>query len=188
MKLIAENRIQLDEGITRREINALLKGQGLASEPYTILPQANDFNKVVEILGFMNGQPVTVNEVAMHQGFSRRQADYYLDALNYLFLVEKSAKGTYKPTEFGMMVHSMPAKQKCLQLAKRILVHPMFRRFFQDCACRELIGTRSDAIAMLKDNGYMVDDSATLQRRAGTIRCWIVWIYSLAWDVRMDYA
>lgn len=188
MKLTAENRIQLDEGITRREINALLKDPGLAAEPHTSLPQANDFNKIVGILSFMNNQPVTVNEVAMHQGFSRRQADYYLDALNYLFLAEKSAKGTYRPTEFGIQINSMKPKEKCLNLAKLILFHPMFRRFFRDCACRELIGTRNDAIAMLKENGYFIDDSATLQRRAGTIRCWVAWIYSLAWDVRMDYA
>ncbi len=188
MKTTAENRLPLNEGITRKEINALLSEPGLVSEPRAILPQANDFNRVIEILGFMGDQPVTVNEIAMLQGFSRRQADYYLDALEYLFLVRKIGKATYEPTELAIDINCLPCKQKCLRFAKLILMHPMFRRFFKDCASQEMICTRADAISMLKDNGYSVDDSATLQRRAGTIRCWIAWIYSLAWDVRMDYA
>lgn len=188
MKLSAENRIQLDEGIARREINALLKDPGLVSEPQSNLPQANDFNKVIAILSFMDNQPVTTNQIAMYQGFSRRQADYYLSALEYLDLVEKTSTGTFQATKFGVDVNSMTPKAKCLQLAKLILLHPMFRKFFKECALREMIGTRNDAISMLKENGYFVDDSETLRRRAGTIRCWIAWIYSLAWDVKMDYA
>ncbi len=188
MKTTAENRLPLDEGITRKEINALINEPGLVSESRAILPQANDFNRVVEILGFMDDQPVTVNEIAMHEGFSRRQADYYLDALEYLFLVRKTGKATYEPTEYAITISSLPYKQKYLCFAKLILIHPVFRRFFTDCACREMICTHADAIVMLKENGYSVEDSATLRRRAGTIRCWIAWIYSLAWDVRMDYA
>lgn len=186
--MTAENRLPLNEGITRREINALLNEPVLVSEPCGILPQANDFNRVIEILGFMNNQPVTANEVAMFQGFSRRQADYYLDALEYLFLIRKIGKAIYEPTEYAIAINSLPYKQKYLRFAKLILIHPVFRRFFNDCASREMICTRSDAIRTLKAYGYPVEGSTTLQRRAGTIRCWVVWIYSLAWDIRMEYA
>lgn len=188
MKLAAENRIKLDEGITRHEINGLVKEPCLASEPHFALPQANDFNRVVAVLEYMKDQPVTANEVSMHQGFSRRQADYYLDALIYLSLVEKAEKGVYKLTDFGVAINSLKTKQKCLRLAKEILIHPAFRRFFNECASQEVIKTRADAIRMLKESGYSVDDTSTFQRRAGTVRCWVIWIYSLAWDIQMDYA
>ena len=186
MKGNAANEIKLNEGITRREINALLKNQGLVSEGQSNLPQANNFNRIVRILEYIGGQTTTKKEIEMHQGFSYRQAAYYLDAMEYLWLLNKNDDGTYSSTSIAERINALPPKQKCLELANLILQHPVFRRFFKECAYSEAILKKETAVRFIKDGGCFVDDNATLERRAATVRCWVIWIYSLAWDVQID--
>jgi len=53
-----------------------------------LLPQANDLDKVIDVLTFIHYHPgCSYSEIADYIGFAKRQAKYYADACVYLDLV-----------------------------------------------------------------------------------------------------
>lgn len=60
-----------------------------------ILPQANDLDKVIDVMIFIHYNPeCSYKEIADYIGFTERQAKYYFDACFYLGLVDKDRKPT----------------------------------------------------------------------------------------------
>ena len=58
-----------------------------------ILPQANDLDKVIDVLTFIHYHPgCSYAEIADYIGFAERQAKYYADACVYLDLVADGRK------------------------------------------------------------------------------------------------
>ena len=58
-----------------------------------ILPQANDLDKVIDVLTFIHYHPgCSYAEIADYIGFAERQAKYYADACVYLDLVVDGRK------------------------------------------------------------------------------------------------
>ena len=58
-----------------------------------LLPQANDLDKVIDVLTFIHYHPgCSYSEIADYIGFAERQAKYYADACVYLDLVEDGRK------------------------------------------------------------------------------------------------
>ncbi len=60
-----------------------------------ILPQANDLDKVVDVLTYIYYHPgCSYSDIAGYIGFTERQGKYYADACVYLDLVEEGRKPT----------------------------------------------------------------------------------------------
>lgn len=58
-----------------------------------ILPQANDLDKVIDVLTYIHYHPgCSYAEIADYIGFAERQAKYYVDACVYLELVVENRK------------------------------------------------------------------------------------------------
>ncbi len=58
-----------------------------------LLPQANDLNKVIDVMTFIHYHPgCSYAEIADYIGFAERQAKYYADACVYLDLVNEDRK------------------------------------------------------------------------------------------------
>lgn len=58
-----------------------------------LLPQANDLDKVIDVLTFIHYHPgCSYTEIADYIGFTERQAKYYADACVYLDLVVDGRK------------------------------------------------------------------------------------------------
>ena len=55
-----------------------------------ILPQANDLDKVIDVMTYIHYHPgCSYDEIADYIGFAKRQAKYYADACVYLNLVDE---------------------------------------------------------------------------------------------------
>lgn len=60
-----------------------------------ILPQANDLDKVIDVMTFLHYHPgSSYDEIAEYIGFTGRQAKYYADACAYLDLIDSQRKPT----------------------------------------------------------------------------------------------
>ena len=58
-----------------------------------ILPQANDLDKVIDVLTYIHYHPgCSYAEIADYIGFAKRQAKYYVDACVYLELILEDRK------------------------------------------------------------------------------------------------
>ena len=186
MKSDATNAIKLDCGITRREINALLSVPCLNSDCGASLPQANSVNRLYKILCSMKNGPVTPNEVSMSEGIVYRQATYYLDAIKYLGLTYKPRQGVFAITDKGMKILEGGTKESCLSLAREILSHPAFKKTFELCIRCESIPKKSQIIEIMRKCRAIIDSPTTENRRAASIRDWIIWIASLPYDVPIE--
>ena len=60
-----------------------------------ILPQANDLDKVIDVMTFIHYNPgCSYKDIADYIGFTERQAKYYSDACVYLDLVDDNRRPT----------------------------------------------------------------------------------------------
>ena len=58
-----------------------------------LLPQANDLDKVIDVLTYIHYHPgCSYADIADYMGFAERQAKYYTDACVYLDLVVEEHK------------------------------------------------------------------------------------------------
>ena len=154
----------------RRRLDELLD----TSRPTrSVVPQADDFNRLVrfpEVLESGLDQP---RAVAAEVGFSERQAGYYREAADYLGLVQP---GSFWPSPRGRnLLRAAPNRRREL-LARAVVNSWVLRELvergdsFDDDAIASVIGglTRSD--------GQPRYSGQTVGRRARTIRTWLGWL------------
>lgn len=61
-----------------------------------LLPQANDLDKVIDVMTFIHYNPdCSYQDIADYIGFTNRQAKYYADACVYLDLVEEGCRPSF---------------------------------------------------------------------------------------------
>lgn len=139
-------------------------------------PQANTFNIVLDLLNMLNEQSMTPIEVSDYLEYAPRQANYYLDAAQYLGFVEKDRK--YILTEYGKKIMSMDHKSRTLEIIKSILSHkPFFIAMQQQL---ENFDFDVEKIANSIDECRDELNFYTAKRRASTVTAWIKWIISIA--------
>lgn len=178
--MIAPEKIELED------IYQILNDVKIVEEPKVPFPQANRFERVVDLLGILYNKDLSKDEITSNYQFAKRQTDYYTNSGIYLGLVNKyKDKDTneimYTLSEKGRQVMKMRYKQKYLYFVRCILEHESFnvalRQYFdtakplnKESLCRELMGCYI----------YNVDkESSTLPRRAESVMAWIDWILDL---------
>lgn len=143
-----------------------------------IVPQANDLNKVLELLTLINRGQNTISEIADYFVFDQRQSNYYGEAAEYLGLITRD-RGVFEMTESGRdFVTTSPAAQQVF--AAKLIVNSWVFRELIDCARRKGFFTYEDAeraIALVRTR----DDrqrytKSTVGRRRHTIVAWIKWL------------
>lgn len=172
-----------DTAISLNEIQAVLEHIIIADEPQLPFPQADKFERVINICELLSSQELNRADVTEKYDFVSRQANYYTDAARYLGLLEKKnedGKTVYSLTEKGRSILKLNYKQRQLAYCKSILSHKSFntslRLYFQK-ACMPSIS--EIAHIMRQSEIYKVKSEETYKRRAGTIKGWLNWIISL---------
>ena len=90
------------------------------------VPQADDLNRVIDLLNFLSDGPANKSEIAENYEFDERQSDYYGNAARYIGLVEKD-KTSFKLTESGKKIISIVnRKKRNLYLIKALLSTKLF--------------------------------------------------------------
>lgn len=152
-------------------------------EPRIAFPQADSFERVINLCELLSEEPKSKNEITENYAFDERQTNYYTDAGRYLGLISKERKDKniiFDLTDTGRKILKLRYKQRQLEYVKLILKHKVFYDYLKlyfERAEKPLI---IDTVDIMKNcNLYNIKSESTYKRRSSTIRGWIEWIIEL---------
>ena len=152
-------------------------------EPKVAFPQADSFERVINLCELLLGEPRTKSEITENYAFDSRQTNYYTDAGRYLGLIKKykyNKKIIFELTETGRKILNLRYKQRQLEFVKLILKHKAFYGYLRLYFEHSDQPTILDTIEIMKQcNLYNIKKESTYKRRSSTIRGWIEWILEL---------
>jgi hypothetical protein len=168
------------EKITIPDIEHILQGIHVVEEPDEPFPQADKFERVVDLLSLLNFESLNGPFITENYDFDPRQTNYYTSAGKYLGLIAGSSE-EYSLSKHGAQIMRMSHKAKYLALAKTILAHKVFAD-----TCRVYLSSgrrpkKEDVVEIMKSAHLrnLASDS-TFLRRARTILSWVDWVIRLA--------
>lgn len=178
--------LDTNQNITISHIRSLMNSSEfgkLDENLETPFPQANNFLRVLDLLGFLADGPKTRNEIALYYGFDERQADYYYNALKYLGYANKPYRGSpVEITERGKFIYQRKdIKEGKIEIIKDIIKYKVFAECLRISMQRgEVLSqdTASEIIGKYRDDLNI--NKTTKNRRASTVREWINWILNIA--------
>lgn len=185
IKLIQKkNYIISPEEITRDDISQVFNSLEKVDEPKVTLPQADKFDRMVDLLTLLHESELTKEEITMNYQFVGRQTNYYTTAAKYLGLVDSYKKsGTreiiFYLTDTGKDIMSQKYKQKILSLIETILKYPVFYQTFEMIMNQGEIPTRDEICEILS---HLNLNDTTKDRRSRTVRSWMKWIFEICSD------
>lgn len=185
LKLIKQkNYIIAPEQIILKDIVDILNTTKILPEPHVPFPQADSFNRVIDLLGLlMENKVLTGEEITLNYAFDKRQTDYYTNACIYLGLVEKTRENdsiNYSLTDKGIKIMLSKQKKKKLALVKCILEHEVFNKVLRKTITKNRLLNKKEVSNIMKNCYlYNIKSESTIYRRAQTVVKWIEWILSL---------
>lgn len=188
LELVKHKRYCLeDTHISVEDVQKVLKTIRFKKEPNIQFPQANSFERVINICELLYINDVEKNFITEEYSFDARQSSYYLDAARYLGLVDKSqdleGHDCYTLTKLGKSLFSMSYKQRQLKLIETILSYKSFYLTFEAYrnnnnempSKAEIVSYIRQAGVVDPKTGLPYSDS-TNKRRASTVSAWVRWI------------
>lgn len=188
LKLVKQKKYTFDDLIINLEtIKEIIDNTDIVAEPKIPFPQADDFNKVINLCELARNQELNKELIASEYEFNIRQSDYYTNACRYLGLMDKkrNKEGVfYLLSEDGQSMLNMNYINRQLFLVKRIVEHEIFKDMLNYAFHNgKSPSTKEIKTEMNKYDLYNVgkikEDSSTFDRRASSIRGWIEWILSI---------
>jgi predicted transcriptional regulator len=153
-----------------------------ATEPQIPFPQANSFERVINLCELLETHKLSKDAVTEKYAFDTRQTTYYTDATRYLGLVIKqkdNRKPVYELSDLGKRIMRLNYKQRQLALCKQILSHKVFHEVFYLCQSGSIPDKTEIVSIMKRSNLYNIGTDNTYARRASTIIGWINWILGI---------
>ena len=142
-------------------------------EPAVPFPQANSFERVVNLLELIALQPLSKAEITQRYDFDPRQADYYANAARYLGLAEP-VEDTWEPTERGRRVIEQPQRDaRNGALIRALAARRVFREVLELILARGAVASTAEICAAMDGLGLSL---ATSRRRASTVARWTQWV------------
>lgn len=179
LKLVKQLNYSIDFETISEEEKKALKNIKCVKEPKVPFPQADDFEKCINVLELLNGWEKTKEEISDTFWYVKRQWDYYTNANKYLWLVEEAKKWSVKLTPLWKEIITLPRKNRNLRLIKLILSHKVFKDIYKVYSKSWKISTDDAVKIMKKCKLYKIDSDVTYKRRASTIKLWCWWIDSI---------
>lgn len=143
-----------------------------------IVPQADDLNKILELLTLINSGQNTVTEIADYFVFDERQSNYYGEAAEFLGLITRN-RGVFELTDRGNQFISTPPNEQQLFIAKLVVNTWFFKELLRK-AKRKGYFTKADIENLIADvkmnDGSNRYTSSTIGRRTITIMSWTRWL------------
>lgn len=172
-----------DKEITLEDIGRILAEVILVEEPRIPFPQANSFERVINLCELLNGMEMTREEITTNYDFDPRQTNYYTDAGRYLGLIEKredTGRIVFSLTAKGLDIFNLKYAQRRLRLIQAILEHRPFQLTLKRCLELGHMPSKGEIVNFMKDSAlYSIESENTFRRRASTISGWIKWIINL---------
>jgi hypothetical protein len=170
------------EEIQRSDVDLVLNNIKVIAEPDVPFPQADKFERVVDLLSLLLEKDLTKDAITENYEFDRRQTDYYTNAGLYIGLIENyqdslTKKVTFCLTSEGRSILHKRPKLKYLELINKILERQVFYLVFQLALKLGGIPPKDAIYKIISENRPDINDT-TIKRRYFTVRGWISWIWS----------
>lgn len=173
-----------DTKITLSDLQYAALQAEIVPEPAISFPQANSFERVINICELLSSRELSREQVTQEYAFDIRQTNYYTDAARYLGLLERyydeGRKPWYRLSPLGRRIMDLNYRQRQLAFCEAVLQHRVFRETF---SLRMQTGFMPDVPAivgiMQKAALYRVGSMSTYVRRSSTISGWINWMFGL---------
>lgn len=164
--------VEIKETSDKLSIKDLLSQKTLTPEDVTA-PQADDLNKVIDLITFLSLTPADKFEIAEHFEFDERQGDYYANAGRYIGLIDKQ-EGLFKISEAGQELISIKNRDnRNAFLIKYILRTKLFNDLVNLYFSQQNKIDDEQIVSRLAKDGL---SGTTPERRKSTIKSWINWI------------
>jgi len=165
---------------------ALLKQRIFAEPSNTAFPQADSFNRVIDLLTKVQVDGVLSKEsITSDYAFNDRQTQYYTAAASYLGLLERSrniaGQVLYNLSAEGLRIMGLSPNERNLEITKKIFPHKAFNKTFKLYHANGRRPEISQVVTIMKERGATSEvlSENTYERRAQTILNWIEWILDL---------
>lgn len=173
-----------DTTIELPDLLHVLKHTQVLSEPEIAFPQADSFQRVINLCELLLSQDLSREKVTEEYAFDIRQTNYYSDAARYLGLVEKYTRNHRKPayrlSAKGRQIMVLRYKQRQLAFCECILQHRVFQEVFKRCMACGCMPNRNEIIYIMKCcNLFRIGSESTFARRSSTINGWLNWMLGL---------
>lgn len=137
-----------------------------------LVPQANDLDKVLELVFKVNEGMNHYQTVAQHFGFDERQSSYYREAAEALGLVVSEA-GKYTLTDTGKELVSLPTLQRHIYFAKLLADFHLIRESLSLIQSQKKL-SKEDVEKIIASRSTL--SGTTIGRRANSLWAWLKWI------------
>lgn len=172
-----------DTAIEITDIQAVLQNVIITIEPQIPFPQADSFERVINICELLGEQELSRTDVTEQYAFDARQTNYYTDAARYLGLLEKRKDGAtpiYGLSDAGKRLLRLSYKQRQLAFCDLILSHKAFGDTLRKYLASGHMPLTAEIVQIMKaSNLYNVGSDSTFERRSSTIKGWLNWILGL---------
>jgi len=172
-----------DEDIMFSDVISIWKTITHCVEPKITFPQADSFERVVDLMSVLAEGGLTRDEVTLKYEFDARQTNYYISACEYLGFIERGknedGERLYQLSAEARSIMSLRHKPKFIALMKKILSCPVFNEVF-GLAIQAGVLPDKQAICEIMSNSDLSINSTTIERRASTVRGWLDWIFRMA--------
>src|SRR4028118_617034 len=174
------------EEIQRSDVARVFNNIKVIAEPDFPLPQANKFERIVDLLSLLLERDLTKDDITENYEFDRRQTDYYTNAGLYIGLIENykdslTKKVTFCLTSEGRSILHKRPKLKYLELINKILERQVFYLVFQLALKLGGIPPKDAICKIISENRPDIEDT-TIKRRYFTVQGWISWIWNQIQD------
>lgn len=169
----------IEDKLSFSETVNMFKSINKVIEPKVQFPQADSFERIIDLLSILFEKQLTHDEVTLKYEFDSRQTDYYISACEYLSLVERiennNRERCYRLTNDARIIMQLNYSTKYLELIKRILSCPVFNIAFGSYLITSKIPTKQEICNIMSKASLNLSDS-TIKRRSSTVRGWLNWI------------
>lgn len=184
LRLVKQQNYSIeDTNISVSDIQNVLENAEIVTEPKIPFPQADKFERVINLCELVSTQELSRTDVTDMYAFDARQTNYYTDAGRYLGLIEKKKdNGTpiYSLSETSKRILNLGFKQRQLAFCNTILSHKAFNDTLRLYLQNGVMPSTYEIVDIMKQsNLYQVESDSTYVRRSSSIKGWINWIVSL---------
>jgi len=160
----------------------------IASEPIHPFPQADSFERIINLCELLKQKEFLSNEeIVQNYDFTERQTNYYASAANYLGLVktghDPSTKQTgYLLTKKGERIFELSLSERQKEFVKLIVSHSVFKKVVKNHLDNGEMPSKETIVETMRSCGIRDMKSGkaysekTYHRRALTIASWVNWI------------
>lgn len=138
-----------------------------------VIPQANDPDKILELVFKVSEGMNDARQIAQYFQFMERQSSYYREAAEALGLVRFGGDRKYELTEAGAKLVALDTQDRNIYFAKVMSNFKLIREIL-DALIEGNDVSRSDIEHRIEVDGRL--SGATIPRRASSLFAWLKWI------------